>query len=174
MFDSLATVVIRRGWIVILSWGVITGLLFFVAPPFDRVSRDDDVRFFPAGFPTVVGQDLVEAGFPRDAASSQVVLIHERLEGPLTDADLTYVDQVASELFKFSEAEPDLELKKIDTHRTPVIGPRLLSKAVPGSGQAVLTIASLRGTYLSKAARLAVGRIEEFLKARTGIAFSFC
>ena len=169
MFDSLATVVIRRGWIVILSWGVITGLLFFVAPPFDRVSRDDDVRFFPAGFPTVVGQDLVEAGFPRDAASSQVVLIHERLEGPLTDADLTYVDQVASELFKFSEAEPDLELKKIDTHRTPVIGPRLLSKAVPGSGQAVLTIASLRGTYLSKSARLAVGRIEEFLKARTGI-----
>ena len=166
MFDLLASVVIRRGWVIILSWAVFTGILFAVAPPFERVSRDDDVRFFPPGFPSVIGQDLIEAGFPREAASSQVVLIHERLDGKLTDDDLGHVDQVASGLYKFSQEKPDLGLKKIDTHRTPVIGPRLIGTAPDGKGQAVLTIASLRGTYQSKAARLAVDRIQEFLKAK--------
>ena len=36
--------------------------------------------------PASIGQDLLERGFPRDAASSQVVLVCERTDGPLTPA----------------------------------------------------------------------------------------
>lgn len=167
MFEMLANLVIRRGWVIAAAWVVFTAGLYLIAPPWDRVSRDDNVRFFPAGYPSVVGQDVLERGFPRDAASSQVVLVYERGAGKLTDADLAYVEREASDLYKFARTEPGLGLKKIDTHRTPVIGPRLVSAARPRAGQAVLTIVSLNGTHLAKSTRHAVDKIEGFLAKRT-------
>jgi len=166
MFQSIANLVIRRGWVIAVAWLGFTALLYLTAPPWDQVTRDDNVRFFPAGFPSVIGQDLLERGFPRDAASSQVVLVYERRGGKLTDADLTYVDGVASSLYRFAGEDPSLGLKKIDTHRTPVVGPRLVSGHRAGGGQAVLTIVSLNGTHLAKSTRLAVDKIEKFINAR--------
>ncbi|MGE3819217.1 MAG: MMPL family transporter, partial [Isosphaeraceae bacterium] len=166
MFESLGKLVVRRGWLVVLGWLALTALLKWTAPPWEQVSRDDDVRFFPAHFASVIGHDLLERGFPQDAASSQIVLVTERPDGKLTDADLAYVEKTAADLYKFAEATPSLGLKKIDTHRTPVIGPRLVGDAKTGKGQAVLTIASLNSSYLSKAARLAVDAIQEHLKDR--------
>lgn len=167
MFDLLGKLVVRRGWLIVLGWLALTALLKWTAPPWEQVSRDDDVRFFPAHFPSVIGQDLLESGFPNDASSSQIVLVFERPDGKLTEPDLTFVEKTAADLYKFSEATPSLGLKKIDTHRTPVIGPRLLGNAKSGKGQAVLTIASLNSTYLSKASRLAVDAVEEHLKGRS-------
>ncbi len=164
MFQLIANLVIRRGWVIVVGWLVFTVGLYLIAPPWDRVSRDDNVRFFPAGYPSVVGQELLERGFPRDAASSQVVLVYERRGKPLSELDLAYVDGVASRLYKFAEVNPDLGLKKIDTHRTPVIGPRLVSAPSQAGGQAVLTMISLNGTHLAKATRLAVDKIEGFLR----------
>ena len=175
MFPLIANLVNRRGWVIVVAWLALAAVLYWFAPPWDRVSRDDDVRFFPAGSPSVVGQDLLERGFPGDAASSTVVLVYERRDGKLTSEDLAFVEKTASDLFTFARAEdgrrapgqPAIGLKKIDTHRTPVIGPRLVSGPKPGqTGQAVLTIASLNGTYLAKSTRLAVNRIEKYLLER--------
>ena len=165
MFHLLAEVVVRRGWLVVAAWMAVAGGLYYVAPPWDSISRDDNVRFFPAGYPSVVGQDLLERGFPRDAASSQVVLVYERQGGKLTDADLAYVERTAADFYKFASENPALGLKKIDTHRTPVVGPRLLGNAKDGS-QAVLTIVSLNGTYLAKSTRLGVDKILVWFAAR--------
>jgi RND superfamily putative drug exporter len=128
------------------------------------VTKDDDVRFFPRTYPSVIGQELLERGFPGDAASSQVVLVYERPDGPLTPADFTAVEERASDFHQFGQSNPDLGVKKLDTHRSPVIGPRLIGKSTTGPGQAVLTIVSLRGTYLSKKTRIAVDRILEYLQ----------
>src|SRR5208337_3908819 len=155
MFSLLARLVQRHSWFVVLAWAVVAFLLFRYAPPWDQVTKDDDVRFFPRNSPSVIGQDLLERGFPRDAASSQFVVIYERSSEPLTAADF----------HKFSQANPELGVKKLDTHRSPVIGPRLIGKSAEGPGQAVLTIVSLRGTYLSKKTRVAVDRILEYLQA---------
>lgn len=163
MFASLAALVQRRSWIVLLFWISATALLFLYAPRWEDVTKDDDVRFFPQDYPSVVGQDLMERGFPRDAASSQVVFIFERPEGPLTPEDLSYVEKHAADFYKWSESVPTLGVKKIDTHRTPVIGPRLIGRAHDGPGQAVLSIASLNGTYLSRKTRIAVDEILEYL-----------
>src|SRR5262249_4838509 len=167
MFESIANVGVRRGWLLVVGWLALTALMYAFAPSWDQVSRDDDVRFFPAGYPSVIGQDLLGRGFPLDAASSQVVLVYERRNDKLSDADFAYVEKVAKNLFEFSRNEPTLGLKKIDTHRTPVVGPRLVgSSRQGGKGQAVLTIASLNGTHLSKAARLAVDKIQGFLRTQ--------
>ena len=169
MFQTLADVVIRRGWVVVAAWLAIAAALYYVAPPWESVSRDDNVRFFPAHYPSVVGQDLLERGFPLDAASSQVVLVFDRRGGKLNAGDYAYVDQIVSDFYKFAEqkrsTQESLGLKKIDTHRTPVVGPRLLGTSKDGS-QAVLTIISLNGTYLAKSTRLGVDQILAFLERR--------
>jgi putative drug exporter of the RND superfamily len=164
MFPFLARLVQRHSWVVLIFWLVATSLLFLYAPRWEEVTKDDDVRFFPRDYPSVVGQELLERGFPRDAASSQLVFVFERSSGPLTPADLAAVEQHAADFYKFSESNPSLGVKKLDTHRTPVIGPRLIGSAHEGPGQAVLTIVSLNGTYLSKKTRVAVDLILEYLK----------
>ena len=164
MFSLLARLVQRHSWFVVLAWAVVAFLLFRYAPPWDQVTKDDDVRFFPRDSPSVIGQDLLERGFPRDAASSQFVVIYERSSEPLTAADFALVEERAADFHKFSQANPELGVKKLDTHRSPVIGPRLIGKSAEGPGQAVLTIVSLRGTYLSKKTRVAVDRILEYLQ----------
>ena len=83
---------------------------------------------------------------------------------PLTAADFALVEERAADFHKFGQANPDLGVKKLDTHRSPVIGPRLIGKSAEGPGQAVLTIVSLRGTYLSKKTRVAVDQILEYFK----------
>ncbi len=164
MFAFLARLIERRSWLVVLAWVALTFFLFRAAPPWDQVTKDDDVRFFPRNFPSVIGQDLLERGFPSDAASSQVVIVYERAASPLTASDFSFVEEQAALFHKFSQENPELGVKKLDTHRSPVIGPRLIGKSTEGPGQAVLTIVSLRGTYLSKKSRVAVDKILEYLK----------
>jgi RND superfamily putative drug exporter len=162
MFPILARLVQRRSWFVALAWIAVTYVLFRNAPLWDQVTKDDDVRFFPRNFPSVVGQDLLERGFPQDAASSQLVLVYERSDGPLAQSDFTAVEERAAAFHQFGQENPDLGVKKIDTHRSPVIGPRLIGKSAEGPGQSVLTIVSLRGTYLSKKTRVAVDRVLDY------------
>ena len=164
MFPFLARLIERRSWLVVLAWVAFTCILFRAAPPWDQVTKDDDVRFFPRNFPSVIGQDLLERGFPSDAASSQVVIVYERAAGPLTATDFGFVEEQAALFHKFSQENPELGVKKLDTHRSPVIGSRFIGKSAEGPGQAVLTIVSLRGTYLSRKTRVAVDQILEYLK----------
>ncbi|MGC8643024.1 MAG: MMPL family transporter [Isosphaeraceae bacterium] len=163
MFSLLARLVQRHSWIVVLAWVTASVLLFRYAPLWDEITKDDNVRFFPPESPSVIGQDLLERGFPQDAASSQVVIVYERADAPLTPEDFRAVEDRAAEFNEFGQENPDLGVKKIDTHRSPVIGPRLIGRKTDGPGQAVLTIVSLRGTYLSRKTRLAVNKILEYL-----------
>ena len=92
------------------------------------------------------------------------MIVYERADGALTPADFTAVEERAAQFHQFSQANPELGVKKLDTHRSPVIGPRLIGKGAEGPGQAVLTIVSLRGTYLSKKTRVAVDHILDYLQ----------
>ena len=119
---------------------------------------------FPADSLSVIGQDLLERGFPADASSSQLVLVYERKHGHVTRDDLRYIEDVAAKLYEFGQSHPELGIKKLDRHSTPVIGPRLIGTSADGQGQAVLTIARLNGTHLSKRTRIAVDQILDWLK----------
>jgi RND superfamily putative drug exporter len=159
MFSLISRLVIRRPGLVVLSCFALAAALRSVAPGWDQVTKDDNVRFFPPSFPSVVGQGLLERGFPRDAASSQVVLVCERPDGPLTPRDKAHVDGMAGRFYRYAQATPALGFKKLDTYRTPVIGPRLLGDGGGVAARAALTIVSLNGTYLAKTTRVAVDGI---------------
>jgi RND superfamily putative drug exporter len=165
MFQAIAALVNRRGWMIVVGWLIFAAILWWWAPAWKDVSRDDDVRFFPKGFPTVLGQDLLERGFPDDVSSSTVVVAAERRPGRLTTTDFAYIDRMTNALAGLREAEPVLGIKRVTDHRTPVIGNRLISRGKNGDGQAALTIVSLKATYVSKRARETVDRLLETIKA---------
>lgn len=164
MFELIAAQVNRRGWLIVLAWFGLAIFLYNVAPTWRTVSRDDDVRFFPEGFPTVIGQDLLERGFPRDVSSSSFVLVGERADGLLTPQDLAYLDRLADQFTTLREAEPNLGIKGVNDRRTPIIGPRLVASSKSGHGQAALVNVALSATYVSKQARETVDRFEAILK----------
>ena len=79
-------------------------------------------------------------------------------------SDLRYVEDVAARFYQFAQSHPELGVNKLDTHRSPVIGPRLIGTTADGRAQAVLTIVRLNGTHLSKKTRVAVDATLEWLK----------
>ena len=165
MFPLIAKIVDRRAWIFVAGWVAFAILLRVSAPSWESVSRDDDVSFFPPGSPTVVGQGLLQRGFPRDVIGSQVVVIAERPGGHLTKADFAFVDRLSAALGGLVDSEPTLGFRQVLDHRALVIGPRLIGTEPDGTGQATLAVVLLKGTYLAKQSRLAVERIIQEVNA---------
>src|SRR5262249_28319681 len=79
--------------------------------------------------------------------------------------DFRYIEDVAASFYQFAQSHPELGFKRLDSHRSPVIGPRLIGTSTDGRTQAILTIISLNGTYLAKTTRIAVDRIMDWLKS---------
>ena len=161
MFDLIARTVERRSWLLVAGWLIFGAALWATAPNWESVSKDDDVSFFPAGSPTVVGQGLLQRGFPSDVASSQVVLIAERRDGTLTSDDFKWIDRLSAKLSGLVESTPALGIKQVLDHRAMVLGPRLVGTNPDGKGQAALTVVMLQGTYLAKKSREAVDEISK-------------
>jgi RND superfamily putative drug exporter len=163
MFDWLASLVNRRGWLVLVGWLAFAAALYATAPAWSTVSRDDDVRFFPANYPSVLGQELLERGFPADTASSSVVLVAERPDRHLTDKDREFILDISRRLRSLVETDKSLGIKRVDDLSLAGLGPKLIGTRPDGPGQAALTMVSLQGTYVSRQARQAVDRLSEEL-----------
>ena len=172
MFATIAALVTRRSWLVLLAWALVTAALWAAAPKSEAIIQDDDVRFFPPGSPSVIGAEMLQRGFPADAESCNAVVIVERPGGKLTDADFAFIREVSRRLRKLIGTEvmtPEGmaakdKIAKVTDYREPVVGPRLIGNAEDGPGQVALTSVSIRSTYVSKQTRLAVDRIEAVLR----------
>jgi RND superfamily putative drug exporter len=162
MFRSIAELVTRRGWVVVLGWVAAAAALFFLAPSWGSVSQDDNVRFFPPGYPSVVGQALLERGFPEDTSGSRVVVIAERPGRAMSEADLAFADRLAGAFRRLGQARKDLGILLVVDRHAKNVGDRLVARG-PDGGQIVLTAVLLRGTFSSKEARLAVNAVLEEL-----------
>ena len=159
MFESLARLVTQRGWLIIAGWAVVVATLVWIAPSWESVSKDDDVSFFPEGYPSVIGQGLLKRGFPKDVASSTAVLVAERADRDLSREDLSYLVDLSVRMSRLKFEEPKLGIKQVVDYRTPVLGPRLFGSAREGPGQASLILVSLNGTYIARQTRLAMDRL---------------
>jgi RND superfamily putative drug exporter len=167
MFRLVSSLVIRHPRAVVLGWLVLIAGLHYLAPPWDRISKNDDLGLFPADSPSVIGRDLLERGFPQDASSSDLVLIYQRKDGRLTPDDFRFVDREVASLSQLAREHPELGVKKIDTYRSPLIGPRLIGSRAHGADQAVLSIVPLDSGYLSRRTQLTVDRILEWINTKT-------
>jgi putative drug exporter of the RND superfamily len=158
MISLVSRLAIGRPRLVVLGWLVLIAGLHYLAPPWERIVQDEP-QLVPTDSPSVIGRQLLERGFPEDASGSDLVLIYERKNGRLTPSDFRFVDQETARLSRFARNHPEFGISKIDTYRSPAIGPRLIGSNPDGPSQAVLSIVLLSTTHLSLRTDVAVDRL---------------
>ncbi len=157
MFHTVGRWTARFPWVICLAWMALGAALSLKAPNWDNQTQDDDVRFVPDRFTSVRAHQLISQAFPQDVSASRAVFAVERLEGPLTEADLALVDEIVSDLEQLRGQEPALKINKIESYKDPLLGIRLLS----ADGQCTLIQINLGNPYLAAATQAAVDRAEK-------------
>jgi RND superfamily putative drug exporter len=162
MFKTVGSIAARYPWLILAAW-LLAGLgVTLAAPSWDSGAQDDDIRFLPPDCDSVRGYRLLEKAFPQDVFASRVLFALERQQGKFTDADLALADDLVAQLNHLRADQPDLQIKKISSHRDPFIGSRLLS----ADGRCTLIQVSLGTPYLALQTRAAVDRAEAALRRR--------
>lgn len=138
MFALVGSYCARRWPVVIGVWVAVTGLLVLVAPAWNDVARDGDLDYLPKKMPSVLGREMMARAFPERSAKSEIVVILERRDGPLTERDVAVADAVGKALADLDA----LPLADVWTPATPQIG-RMLKSPVSKHGQACLVVANL-------------------------------
>src|SRR5262245_18849406 len=99
MFDRLGQAVSRHWRLIIAVWVLAAVALHLAAPRFSDVTHDGDLEYLPPTTDSVAGERLLREAFPQEAGKSQLVLLVERPDGPLSTEDLVWSDSLA-ELFR--------------------------------------------------------------------------
>src|SRR5581483_9014732 len=126
MFRWLGTVVSRAWPVFLAGWVVLVAVLWFVAPPWDRVGKSGQFAYLPADAPTRRAEAEFDESFPGQRVGSTIVLVAVRPDGPLTDADLAFVNTVFAPRLRQALAaggwadRPDALVAR---YRTPGDGP---------------------------------------------------
>ncbi len=155
MFRHLGRFAARYSKSICAFW-ILAGIgLTALAPQWDTQAQDDDVRFIPERFTSVRAYQLLEKGFPTDVSASSVVFAVERADGPLTDADLRWVDQIIDDL-------EGLKLGKVESYRDGFLASRLTS----ADRQCTLVQVALNTPFLALATKAAVDKASEVVNQR--------
>lgn len=85
----MAAHIVTRRWAWVLGFWIVAAVgLKIVAPAWESIAKDGDLEFLPANLPSRVGQRLLDEAFPTQRARSRMVVIVQRDEAPLQNADL--------------------------------------------------------------------------------------
>jgi putative drug exporter of the RND superfamily len=145
----------RAWWAVIACWVALTAGLLLLTPSFEEVATYDDTAFLPEGSPSVVGNRLVEEGWPDDDLSSTITIVLERPDGALTDGDL----EVVAELVGWARSEDaPAVLGPVTTH---LDDPDLAATFVADDEQAVFFLIGLEVPAYTPPANQAVGAVRD-------------
>jgi RND superfamily putative drug exporter len=162
MFKVLGRFTAGHPWLICALWLAGAAGVGLTAPNWDRRATDDDIRFLPARCACVRGYQLLEQAFPQDVFASRIIFALERTDRPLSDADLAIADDLAVELNRLRQDAPELQIKRIHSHRDPFIGKRLVSN----DGRCTLLQVSLGTPYLALQTRTSVDRAEQVVRQR--------
>lgn len=165
MFDRLGRLVTRYWPWVILAWIAFAVAINVVAPRWDDITYDGDLAYLPSRMTSVRGEQLLAEAFPDYRARSQMAIVVERPDGPLTDADFDVVDALvlhfesavseqASEETQLSQVaarqgvQTALPLVEMWNYDSEVVGARLASR-VSQAGQATLLVLHLSNEFMA-------------------------
>jgi len=105
LYKQLAARFITTHWAWIVGvWVVLAILLRWLAPSWESVAQDGDFQFLPAHLPSRVGQRLLDEAFPAQRARSRLVVIIQRDNGELTNADLGVAFDIGRRLSQLGAA----------------------------------------------------------------------
>jgi RND superfamily putative drug exporter len=144
MYQRLGAFIARYWVLVVLAWAALAFGIDRIAPRWDDVTLDGDLAYMPDRMTSVRGERLFRRAFPQRISKSEMALVIERPDGPLSAVDLWAVDALAS---RFVGVE-DLPIVDVWTYKTDVIGQKLISSASE-RGQAALILLLLRNEFMA-------------------------
>ncbi len=130
----------RRRW-VIAAWVTALLTLFFLAPAWDSVAIDGDLKHLPDDTTTVRGTQLSAQAFPDDLAKSQIVVVFARDQQQLTVEDRQLALRAAKRFIALDEPT----LVDVWTEKTPIVGSQLQSP----SGRASRVVVRLTNEFMA-------------------------
>jgi len=160
MFRLLGRTAVQHPGTVCAAWLAMAAALTVIAPSWRKHSQDDDIRFLPAGTPSLRAHQLLERAFPQDVSASRVLFAVERAEGKLTADDLALADRMVGRLEALKRDEPALQINGLTSRKDLLIGKRLVS----ADGHCTLIQVALATPYLAVQTRTTVDRCEEVLR----------
>ncbi len=156
MFDFLGRFMTTHPWKILVAWLLIVIVVGFAAPSWESTSQDDDIRFLPDRCRSVRGYQLLAQAFPQEVFASRAIFAVERAGGPLRPSDFAVVDRMVAELERLRQAEPELRIGKVASHRDGLVGERLTS----ADGHCTLIQVALGTPYLAVQTKQTVDRAE--------------
>ncbi len=145
MFDWLGALIARRWLLVVVCWLVLAAGLHRVAPRWNDVTHDGDLAYLPASLPSVEGERLLNQAFPAQQSKSEMAVVVERPDGPLSTADLLWSDSLA-ELFR--QHKDRLPIVEVRNRNTDVVGDKLTSR-ISANGQAAVTLLQIKNEFMA-------------------------
>ena len=140
-FRHLGRMIERRRWWVIGGWILALLILNAIAPEWDLVAIDGDLKHLPDSTTTARGAMLTANAFPADRAKSQIVVVLVRRDQPLNVADRELALRVAARFQDLDEPT----LVDVWTERTPIVGSQLQSP----SGHATRVVVRLTNEFMA-------------------------
>ena len=99
LYKQLAARFITTHWAWLVGFWILLAVgLKWLAPTWESVAQDGDFQFLPSHLPSRVGQKLLDEAFPAQRARSRLVVIVQRDNGKLTNADLAVAFDVGRRL----------------------------------------------------------------------------
>lgn len=108
----------------LLGWLLLVVALKNVAPRWDQVTQDGDTAYLPANSTSVIGETRLKEWFPNLHSKSQLVVVFERHDAPLTQANLEIARRIEAD---FLHSDHGIPISTIWTPFTFVIGAKLKS-----------------------------------------------
>lgn len=160
MFRLLGRTAVQHPGTICAAWLALAAGLTLIAPSWRKHSQDDDIRFLPAGTPSLRSHQLLEQAFPQDVSASRVLFAVERSDAKLSADDLALVDRMVGRLETLKRDEPALQINGLTSRKDLLIGKRLIS----ADGHCTLIQVALATPYLAVQTRTTVDRCEEVLR----------
>jgi RND superfamily putative drug exporter len=162
MFHRLGRLTATYPWSTCLIWLVVGVGLSLLAPSWDTRCQDDDVRFIPERCTSVRAFQLLEKAFPQEVMASNLVFVVERDNKSLNKADYDLVDRIVADLEALRQKSPGLNIGRIDSCHTDLVGTRLTS----ADHRCTLIQVSLGSPYLALATAEAVDKARQIVNQR--------
>lgn len=152
MFAALGAWISRRPYTVILCWAALALALKGVAPTWDSVTHDGDLAYLPTEVSSVRAERLISTAFEGRDSRSRLVVVAERSDRPLDDADLGALEELRARLEKLRGDK--LPVSELWSPADPIVGYKLvspLSETGDPPGQAALIVLHVRNEFMATA-----------------------
>jgi RND superfamily putative drug exporter len=161
MFRFLGRLAVRHPGKICAAWLALAVVLTVIAPSWRKHAQDDDIRFLPAGTPSLRAHVLLEQAFPQDVSASRAVFALERTDEILTPKDLELADRLTVRLKNLQRDEPALQINGVVSSKDGPAASRLMA----ADGKCTLIQVALATPYLAAQTRTTVDRCEEVIRA---------